>query len=179
MSYTRKTPFACSGAALKQSKVAGGPLKPANGHHGQHAVICCLNLSGTDGPEGGIMLQASEIKYRFTHLWDIMLHASETKKRFTHLQQTVSDASRACHADATVPKDLMNWVDELDKECKSAKKVMSSRDQDRIRLWVDDLERIGDRVEQASQKAGGLDDKIRDAVSSMHSELSDLKRQLQ
>jgi polyhydroxyalkanoate synthesis regulator phasin len=73
----------------------------------------------------------------------------------------------------------MNWVDELDKECKSAKKVMSSRDQDRIRLWVDDLERIGDRVEQASQKAGGLDDKIRDAVSSMHSELSDLKRQLQ
>ncbi|WP_180736971.1 hypothetical protein [Paraburkholderia sp. PGU19] len=108
-----------------------------------------------------------------------MLHASETKKRFTHLQQTVSDASRACHADATVPKDLMEWVDELDKECKSAKKVMSSRDQDRIRLWVDDLERIGDRVEQASQKAGGLNDRVRDAVSSMHSELSDLKRQVQ
>ena len=124
------------------------------------------------------MLQTSEIKYRFAHLWDFLLHASETKKRFTHLQQTVSDTSRACHTGKTVPADLMNWMDELDRECQSAKKVMSSRDQDRIRLWVDDLERLGDRAEQACQQAGGLDDRIRDAVRSMRSELSDLKRQL-
>jgi hypothetical protein len=124
------------------------------------------------------MLPTSEIKNRFTHLWDVLLHASETRKRFTHLQQTVSDTSRACHADKTIPADLMNSMDELDRECKSAKKFMSSRDQDRIRLWVDELERIGDRAERASQQAVGLDDRIRDAVSSMHSELSDLKRQL-
>ena len=108
----------------------------------------------------------------------LFVDASETKKRFTHLQQTVSDTSRACHTGKTVPADLMNWMDELDRECQSAKKVMSSRDQDRIRLWVDDLERLGDRAEQACQQAGGLDDRIRDAVRSMHSELSDLKRQL-
>ncbi|MFP3564469.1 hypothetical protein [Paraburkholderia sp. SIMBA_030] len=69
-----------------------------------------------------------------------MLQASEMQKRFTHLQQTVSEASQTCHAVATIPKDLMKWVDELDNECKSAKKVMSSRDEDRIRQWVDDLE---------------------------------------
>jgi hypothetical protein len=108
----------------------------------------------------------------------IMLQASEIQKRFTHLQQTVSEASRTCHADATIPKGLMDWVDELDKECKSAKKIMSSKDEDRIRQCVDDLERIGDRAERACQQAGGLDTKIMDAVSSMHSELSDLKRQL-
>ena len=108
----------------------------------------------------------------------LFVDASETKKRFTHLQQTVSDTSRACHTDRTIPADLMNLMDELDRECKSAKKFMSSRDQDRIRLWVDELERIGDRAERASQQAVGLDDRIRDAVSSMHSELSDLKRQL-
>lgn len=107
-----------------------------------------------------------------------MLQASEIQKRFTHLQQTVSEASRTCHADAAIPKDLMNWVDELDKECKSAKKVMSSKDEDRIRQCVDDLERIGNRAERACQQAGGLDARIMDAVSSMHSELSDLKRQL-
>ena len=107
-----------------------------------------------------------------------MLQASEIQKRFTHLQQTVSEASRTCHADATTPKDLMKWMDELDNECKSAKKVMSSRDEDRIRQWVDDLERIGDRAERACQKAGGLNARIMDAVSSMHSELSDLQRQL-
>ncbi|MPW19989.1 hypothetical protein GCT13_24575 [Paraburkholderia sp. CNPSo 3157] len=107
-----------------------------------------------------------------------MLQASEIQKRFSHLQQTVSDASRTCHADKTIPADLMNWVDELDKECKSAKKVMSSKDEDRIRQCVDDLERIGDRAERAFQQAGSLDAGIRDAVSSMHSELSDLKRQM-
>ena len=107
-----------------------------------------------------------------------MLQASEIQTRFTHLQQTVSEASRMCHGDATLPKDLMTWMDELDKECKSATKAVSSKDEDRIRQCVDDLERIGDRAERACQQAGGLDAKIKDAVTSMHSELSDLKRQL-
>ena len=107
-----------------------------------------------------------------------MLQASDMQQRFAHLQQTVSEASRTCHSDKTIPTDLMNWVDELDKECKSAKKVMSSHDEDRIRQWVDDLERIGDRAERACLQAGGLDARIMSAVSSMHSELSDLKRQL-
>ncbi|MGU7769063.1 hypothetical protein ACV229_02625 [Burkholderia sp. MR1-5-21] len=107
-----------------------------------------------------------------------MLQASEFQQRFTHLQQTVSEASRTCHSDKTIPKDLMNWMDELDRECKSAKKVIASHDEGRIRQWVDDLERIGDRAERACQQAGGLDAKIRSAVTSMHSELSDLQRQL-
>ncbi|MBF6992571.1 MULTISPECIES: hypothetical protein [Cupriavidus] len=107
-----------------------------------------------------------------------MLQASEMQQRFSHLQQTISETSRTCHAEAAIPPDLMNWVDELDKECKSASKVMSSKDEDRIRQWVDDLERIGDRADRACQQAGGLDAKVKDAVSSMHSELADLKRQL-
>lgn len=107
-----------------------------------------------------------------------MLQASEIQSRFTHLQQTISEASRMLHADAKTPKDLMSCVDELDKECKSANKAMSSKDEDRIRQYVDDLERIGDRAERACQQAGGLDTRIKDAVTSMHSELSDLKRQV-
>ena len=107
-----------------------------------------------------------------------MLQASEIQKRFSHLQQTISEASRTCHADKTVPKDLMNYMDELDKECKSAKTVMSSKDQDRMRQRVDDLERIGARAERACEQAGGIDSKIKQAVSTMHSELSDLKKQL-
>lgn len=110
---------------------------------------------------------------------DIMLQTSEIQKRFTHLQQTVSETARTLHADATIPKDLMGCMDELDKECRSAsKKVMSSHDEDRIRQWVDDLERIGDRAEHACQQASGLDTKVKTAITSMHSELSDLKRQL-
>ncbi|MCY1519166.1 hypothetical protein D9M68_539110 [compost metagenome] len=112
------------------------------------------------------------------HEGGIMLQASEMQQRFSHLQQTISETSRTCHADTGIPQDLMNWVDELDKECKSASKVVSSKDEDRIRQWVDDLERIGDRADRACQQAGSLDAKVKDAVSSMHSELADLKRQL-
>jgi phage-related protein len=107
-----------------------------------------------------------------------MLQTSEIQKRFTHLQQTISEASRTMHADSSTPQDLMNWMDELEKECSSASKVMASSDEDRIRQCVDDLERIGDRAERACEKAGNVDAKVKDAVNSMHSELSDLKRQL-
>ncbi|WP_028220665.1 hypothetical protein [Paraburkholderia oxyphila] len=107
-----------------------------------------------------------------------MLQAGEIQTRITHLQQTVSEASRTCHADATIPKNLMKWMDRLDNECRSARKVMLSEDQGRIRQWVDDLERLGDRAELACQHADGLDTRIMNAVSSMHSELSDLQRQL-
>jgi hypothetical protein len=107
-----------------------------------------------------------------------MLQASEIQQRFTHLQQTVSEASKTVHSESASPKDLMNCMDELDKECKSAKKVMSSRNEGRIRQCVDDLERIGGRAERACEEADGLNSRVKDAVSSMHLELSELKREM-
>jgi hypothetical protein len=53
-----------------------------------------------------------------------MLQASEIQKRFTHLQQTIDQTSQTCHADATLPKDLIECVDRLDKQSASAKTVM-------------------------------------------------------
>jgi hypothetical protein len=107
-----------------------------------------------------------------------MLQASELQKRFTHLQQTVSETSKAVHSDAAIPKDLMSCMDELDKECKSAKKVMSSRNEGRIRQCVDDLERIGGRAERACVEADGLNNRVKDAISSMHLELAELKSEM-
>ena len=107
-----------------------------------------------------------------------MLQASEIQKRFNHLQETVSEASRTCHADSSAPKDLMNWMDELEKECQSAMKVMATSDEERMRQCIEDLERIGDRAERACVQGNNVNESLRDTVSSMHSELSDLKRQL-
>ncbi|MGF6408338.1 ElaB/YqjD/DUF883 family membrane-anchored ribosome-binding protein [Paraburkholderia sp. MM5482-R2] len=55
---------------------------------------------------------------------------------------------------------------------------MASNDQDRMRQWVDDLERIGDSAEKACERAANVNARIRKAVSSVHAELSDLKKQL-
>lgn len=74
--------------------------------------------------------------------------------------KTISDTSRTCHADKSIPTDLMDSRDKLDKECQSAKKVMSSNNEDRIRRCVDDLERMGDRADRACQQAARLDARI-------------------
>jgi chromosome segregation ATPase len=108
----------------------------------------------------------------------IMLQASEIQKRFTHLEQTIEKASQACHADSTLPKELMDCVDQLDKKSGNAKKIMESNDETRMRQWIDDLEQVGDRAEQACQRAASVNPKVKSAVSSVHAELSDLKKQL-
>lgn len=164
--YTKNPLFAGQKAVLAQCSIPPPRLQPETGDRAGNAAqsAAWTLMAPTFRKEG--------------RKEDIMLQASEMQQRFTHLQQTISDTSRTCHSDKTIPEDLMNWVDELDRECKSARKVMASHDDDRIRQWVDDLERIGDRAERACIQAGGLDSKIKNAVSSMHSELSDLKRQL-
>jgi hypothetical protein len=108
----------------------------------------------------------------------IMLQASEIQKRFTHLEQTIENASQACHADATLPQDLMDCVEQLDKQSGSARKIMESNDENRMRQCVDDLEEVGDRAEQACKRATNVDAKVKSAVTSVHAELSDLKKQL-
>jgi hypothetical protein len=108
----------------------------------------------------------------------IMLQANEIQKRFTHLEQSIEKASQACHADSSLPKDLMDCVDQLDKQSESARKIMESKDENRIRRCVDELEQVGDRAEQACQRATNVDAKVKNAVTSVHAELSDLKKQL-
>ncbi|TDN57743.1 hypothetical protein [Paraburkholderia sp. BL10I2N1] len=107
-----------------------------------------------------------------------MLQASEIQKRFTHLERTIEKASQACHADTSLPKELMECVDQLDKKAEGAKKIMESKDENRMRQWVDDLEQVGDRAEQACQRATNVNAKVKSAVTSVHAELSDLKKQL-
>jgi hypothetical protein len=105
-----------------------------------------------------------------------MLQASEIQKRFTHLEQTIGKASQACHADTTLPKDLMDCVNQLDKQSATATKIAKSKDENRIRQWVDDLEQVGGRAEKVCQGATNVDAKVKTAVTAVHAELSDLKK---
>ncbi len=107
-----------------------------------------------------------------------MLQTSEIQKRFTHLEQTLEKASQACHADNSVPKNLLDCVDQLDKQSASAKKVMASQDENRMRQCIDDLEQLGDRAKQACQSGGNVNAQVKSAITSVHAELSDLKKQL-
>ena len=107
-----------------------------------------------------------------------MLQSSEIQKRFSHIQQTISEATRSCQSAQSVPQDLKNSIEQLEKECQSAQTTMQSQDEDQMRECIDSLEEMGDRAQQACRKAGNVDGDLQRAVSTMHSELSDLKRQL-
>jgi exonuclease V gamma subunit len=144
------------------------------------AALCQLaQVDETDGTTLGSGKTAPQLSLKQPSRGSfIMLQASEIQKRFTHLEQTIEKASQACHADATLPKELMDCVDQLDKKTEGAKKIMESKDENRMRQWVDDLEQVGDRAEQACQRATNVDAKVKSAVTSVHAELSDLKKQL-
>lgn len=107
-----------------------------------------------------------------------MLQTSEIQKRFSHLQQTISEATRTCGSNQSIPQDLKKCVEQLDSECQKAKSVMASQDQDRMRECIDQMESLSDRAERAAKTAGGLDAKVKRCVDTLHNELSDFKHQL-
>lgn len=107
-----------------------------------------------------------------------MLQSSEIQKRFSHIQQTISEATRSCKSAQSVPQDVKRCVEELDRECQTAQSAMKSQDEERMRECIESLEELGDRAERACEQAGNVDGELKRAVSTMHSELSDLKRQL-
>lgn len=107
-----------------------------------------------------------------------MLQANEIKQRFSRIERTIQTASQACRSDSSAPLELKEAVRQLDLESDQVKQVMQSHDESRIRQAVDSLEQMGDRAEQACQKAGKVDDQTKRAIHQVHTELSDLKKQL-
>jgi hypothetical protein len=84
------------------------------------------------------------------------------------LRETINEASRTFHADKSIPKDLMDCMDELDKECQSAQKAMSSQDENLIRQCIDDMEERRSRRARRFEQAGAVDAKVKGAVDTMH-----------
>ena len=107
-----------------------------------------------------------------------MLQANELKQRFSRIERTIQTASQACRSDSSAPLELKEAVRQLDLESDQAKQILQSHDETRIRQAVDSLEQIGDRAEQAVMRAGKLDDQTKRAIHQVHTELSDLKKQL-
>jgi type VI protein secretion system component VasF len=109
----------------------------------------------------------------------IVMQSSEIQQRFNHIEQTIHQAAQVCQSATTVPMDLKDCVQQLDRKSGQARKIMQqSQDEDTIRQCVYDLEQLGDRAKDACQRAGNVDDELKSAVMQAHRELSDLKHEL-
>jgi hypothetical protein len=107
-----------------------------------------------------------------------MLNTSDIKQRFNHIEQSVTQAEQACKSDAGVPKDLRDTIHKLGTETDRAKQVLQTQDEKRIRKCIDELEMVGDQARDACQRAGNVDDALKNTVMQVHRELSDLKHQM-
>jgi DNA repair ATPase RecN len=107
-----------------------------------------------------------------------MLQANEIKQRFSHLQQTIGDAEQACKQSQDAPSEVRDCIEKLSREYKQAQQVMQSNDQARITECVDSLEEIGDEVKRVSRSMPQMPAHLEACVTRVHAELSDFKHKL-
>jgi hypothetical protein len=107
-----------------------------------------------------------------------MLQANEIRQRFSHLQQTIDEAEKACKSSSGAPAEVCNSIDKLVRESHQAETVIQSNDQARIIECVDKLEDMGDEVKRASRSAPQMPAQLEAVVTRVHAELSDLKHKL-
>lgn len=107
-----------------------------------------------------------------------MMQQNELRQRFERIEQTIHQAARACAHATGVPMDVKDCVQKMDQETAHVRQTMQSQDERQIVQVVDNLEELGDRAKDACERAGKVDQELRDAVMQAHRELSDLKHQL-
>ncbi len=107
------------------------------------------------------------------------MHANEVRQRFTQIEQTIHQATEACQRAGLVSADLKNSIQQLDERSgKARQELQQTQDEDSIRQCVDELEQLGDRAKDACERAGNVDQNVKNAVLQAHQELSELKHQL-
>jgi chromosome segregation ATPase len=107
-----------------------------------------------------------------------MLQANEIKQRFSHLQQTIGEAEQACKQSSDAPMEVRNCIEKLSREYKQARDVMQSNDQQRIVDCVDSLEAMGDEAKRVSRSLSHMPAHLEACVTKVHAELSDFKHKL-
>ena len=109
-----------------------------------------------------------------------MMQANEVQQRVSQIKQTIQQASQACDsAGESVPADLKNSIQQLDKRSDQASETLKqSSDEASIRQCVDELEELGDQAKVACENSANIDQNLKDAVMKAHQELSQLKHQV-
>jgi hypothetical protein len=107
-----------------------------------------------------------------------MLPIAEINERLADLKRYMDRATLACESETHVPNAVKNAVDLLSQKTLQMGEAMKTAGEKDIRHYVDLMERIGRRVETACEKDLNMKATVRLAVSQVHSELLNLKRQL-
>lgn len=106
-----------------------------------------------------------------------MLQATEIKQRFSHVQQVINQAEQVCRDDQSVPSEIRDCIGKLAHETERAQSVMQSNDESSMIQCIDDLEAIGDEAKRVCTSTRPSPH-VQSVVVRVHDELSNLKHQL-
>ena len=107
-----------------------------------------------------------------------MMQANEIRQQFSGIGETIHQAADACARADGVPMDLKDCVQQMDQRTDQIMQEMQSADQSRMVECIDEMEQMGDQAKAACERAGQVNDELREAVMQAHQQLSDLKHQL-
>ncbi len=107
-----------------------------------------------------------------------MLHTNDLQHRFYFVERAVRLAAQAASAEPALPRELRNCVDQLDRLADQAREILSSTDEARIRKLVRDLDAQAEKAKRICNYIATLSGQIKGAVSHMHSQIQELKRDM-
>jgi hypothetical protein len=108
----------------------------------------------------------------------IMLHSSDLQHRFYFVERAVRLAAQAASAEVGLPRELRDCIELMDKHADSARDILQSADDARIRKQVRDLELLAERARRICDYIPTLSGQLKGAVTHLHSQIQELKRDL-
>ena len=108
-----------------------------------------------------------------------MLQTNDIEHRFHLLEQAIGQAAQASSAEPNLPSELRDSIQRVDRLGDTAREVLQSGDQARIRKLVADMTTSAERARRVCTNIPQLSAQIRGAVSHMASQIQELKRDLQ
>ena len=107
-----------------------------------------------------------------------MFEANDIQHRSHLLEQSVGQAAQACSAERSVPSELRDSIERLDRHADTVRAILQSKDAQRITRLVNDMVRLADRARQVCINVPQLSIQMKSAVTQMHSQVQELKRDL-
>jgi len=95
------------------------------------------------------------------------------------LEQAIGLAAQTLSAEPSIPSELRDSIQRLDRHADTARAVLMSQDGPRIAKLVADMERLAERARQVCINVPHLSPQMKNAVTQMHGQIQELKRDLQ
>ena len=105
-----------------------------------------------------------------------MPQTNDIQHRYHLLEQAISQAAQASSAERELPSELRDSIQRVDRLSDTAREILLSQDQHRIRTLIRELELLAERARRVCINLPHLSAQMKGAVSHMHSQIMELKR---